>query len=734
MVINNSTNRYTNSRYVVDNVTAGSPFQTIQSAINAAVADGGSAEIWVRQGTYTENLTLYDGINIEGAEQTISIIIGTHVPPVAGSCRFTRVKLQSATHIFSSAAAGTCLLSCLRCQFALTNGYVYNLANWTGELRMRWCTDYSTHNGLVYNTGGSIITINHSLVGKGTTSVFTANGNVFMFSVYCEAPLLFNGTGTSILEGGSVFEGNISTANTHLLRIAQCRLSTGAVQAITHDSATTLVLDSTIVNTSNAVAIGGTGTVKEIMVAFPTTSAIAATITESLDGVTRTAEMWANNITRMDDSGFYSWAAAGPYFDDTTLGTFKLLVGGTGYIKNKRVTWVAQNITGLTAGNCYWIYIDSTGTIQKASTRTDALFIDNIVLFECLRDSTPVTNNQVTVKENHPYDAQPTISNYLHDNIGIVIQNVSNGANITLNGTQGIQINGADVLADHGLNTTIPDSGGVGVTWVRMYTTAAGKWARQNSTTTFTGYWNNAGTPTALTGGRWAVYTLYVSKDTLNATTPTYLAVLDTAQYGSSAAATTAIGNGTTAKATNELFSLELAQLGYIIYRESTATITSVIISKTTIRSSTSSAGTNQASLVNTNVTAFNGWLSAADTNVQAALDELDDSQRLTEVTAAAANLVPNRGVICDRGTLVTLTLPTVAKVGDEFEVVGKGAGKWLVAQNANQYIRWISSTTTVGVGGSLAATNLYDSIKFYCTTANIGFTVVSAMGNITLV
>jgi pectin methylesterase-like acyl-CoA thioesterase len=60
MPINNSTNRYSNSRYVVDNVSPGCPFTTIQSAINAAVADGGNAEIWVRQGTYTENLMAWE--------------------------------------------------------------------------------------------------------------------------------------------------------------------------------------------------------------------------------------------------------------------------------------------------------------------------------------------------------------------------------------------------------------------------------------------------------------------------------------------------------------------------------------------------------------------------------------------------------------------------------------------------------------------------------------------------
>jgi hypothetical protein len=361
------------------------------------------------------------------------------------------------------------------------------------------------------------------------------------------------------------------------------------------------------------------------MVAYPNTYAIAGTITESLDGIARTAEMWANNIIRMDDSGFYSWAAAAPYFDDSTLGTFKLLVGGTGYIKNQRITWVAQNITGLTAGSTWLIYIDSTGTIGKTATRTDALFVDNIVLFECLRDSTPVTNNQVTVKENHPYSFQAGPSNWMHDVAGALIENNQNGANIKLVGTQGIGISGADVYNDHGLETTIADTGGVGCTWIKMYTTAAGKWARQNATTTFTGYWNNAGTPTVLTANRWAVYTLYVCKDTLNVTTPTYFAVLNTAQYGTSAAASTAISNGTTSKATNELAELELCQLGYIIYRQSTATITTVTISKTTLRSTLSTGGTNTAALVNTDITAFNGWLTAADTNVQSALDTLDD-------------------------------------------------------------------------------------------------------------
>ena len=335
---------------------------------------------------------------------------------------------------------------------------------------------------------------------------------------------------------------------------------------------------------------------------------------------------YIENPTLQTDTGFASWDAAGPYFDDTTLGDFELLVAGTGYIQNERVTWTApQTVSGMTAGNCYWIYIDSTGTIQKTAARTDALFEDNIVLFECLRDSTPVTNNQITVKENHPYEFPVATSNYLHDNVGTVIENMNNGANITLNGTQGIQINGTDYLADHGLETTIPDSAAAAVTWNKVYTTAGGKWALYNTTNTFLGVYNNAGTPAAIGVSKFAVYTLYASKDNLNAATPVYFAVLDDAQYNNQTAADTAIANQTIAKVSNELSALELCQLGYIIFGQAANAIVQVIIEKATLKSTTSTAGTNQASLVNTITTNFDGWLSAADTNVQAALETLED-------------------------------------------------------------------------------------------------------------
>lgn len=346
--------------------------------------------------------------------------------------------------------------------------------------------------------------------------------------------------------------------------------------------------------------------------------------------------MATQNSVNIGDSarcftGVATWGGAGAYFDDTTLGSFTVSRPGTGFILGKPVSWAgSQTITGLTAGNCYYICMDATGTIYKTTDDTIAYGGSYMPLFECLRDSTPVTNNQVTVREDHPYNMPYLVNHFLHDSIGPIIENKSKGANITLNGTQKIQINGADTLLDHGLSTTIPDSGGVAVAFNKMYTDGSGKWARQNATDTFGGYYNNAGTPTGLGGSKFGVYTLYVSKDNLNSSTPIYFAVIDTSQYNTQGLAATAIGNGTTAKASNELAALELCQLGYIIYGQAAGAIVQVIIAKSTFQSSVTTTGSNAASLINTTVTNFDGILSSSDTSVQIALETIDNWGKTT--------------------------------------------------------------------------------------------------------
>ena len=106
------------------------------------------------------------------------------------------------------------------------------------------------------------------------------------------------------------------------------------------------------------------------------------------------------------------------------------------------------------------------------------------------------------------------------------------------------------------------------------------------------------------------------------------------------------------------------------------------------------------------------------------------------DVTGGSATLAAENGYIADSGSLTTFTMPTNNSIGDTIKIVGKGSGGWTVVYGALQNIKFGSSTTTTTTG-SLSSTNANDCIELVCTTASVAapiFTVVSSIGNITVV
>lgn len=105
-----------------------------------------------------------------------------------------------------------------------------------------------------------------------------------------------------------------------------------------------------------------------------------------------------------------------------------------------------------------------------------------------------------------------------------------------------------------------------------------------------------------------------------------------------------------------------------------------------------------------------------------------------TEVTGTSQSAAVNNGYIANNAGLVTVTIPTTAAVGDIVRVGGKGTGLFKIAQNASQTIHYGNVDTTTGTGGSLTATNRYDTIELICITANTDFLVLSSVGSFTVV
>lgn len=105
-----------------------------------------------------------------------------------------------------------------------------------------------------------------------------------------------------------------------------------------------------------------------------------------------------------------------------------------------------------------------------------------------------------------------------------------------------------------------------------------------------------------------------------------------------------------------------------------------------------------------------------------------------TDVTSATQTLAVENGYVSDRGGGVTFTLPATTVPGATIIIVGK-LGLWSVAQNANQQILVSSSSSTIGIAGSISSTNVGDCIEMVAITggASTVWRVRNSMGNITV-
>lgn len=116
----------------------------------------------------------------------------------------------------------------------------------------------------------------------------------------------------------------------------------------------------------------------------------------------------------------------------------------------------------------------------------------------------------------------------------------------------------------------------------------------------------------------------------------------------------------------------------------------------------------------------------------------VDSSQEVamvwTTVGSTSASMVSQNGYITNNAGVVTLTLPSVANVGSEIRICGKGSGGWSIAQPAGVSINVGSSTSTVGVTGSVSSTNKFDSLILTCVTQNTAWNAYGIQGNLTVV
>ncbi len=370
------TGRFPITPYVVGPVGKAG-YQTIQSGLNAANAAGGGI-VYVQPGTYIENLTLYSttevvgvpGNSDAGTTGNTTIITGVHTPPATGSFTFANVRLESATHIFNSAVAGSAGLVLLNVFIVVTNGFVFNLANWTGTFVTYNVGEGSTNNGMVNNTGGATCFFVSATHGAGTVNTMLTSGPVIMQEVDLNCPWSA-ATGTTISCDYDIFTHSVTCANNSTGSFNYCKFNTGATAALTMSSSAAISLLHSIVNTSNnpAIAGAGAGTLTYSDVVFLSNALFAGTLTLAKNSWQPYAvALAAGDGTKVGTCNFDSST-----FAVSTAG-FVTLTGGGGF------TW--NDVSGAFSplkNNGYFITGTATGTLPASPSQGDTIkfFVDH---------------------------------------------------------------------------------------------------------------------------------------------------------------------------------------------------------------------------------------------------------------------------------------------------------------------------------------------------------------------
>jgi hypothetical protein len=104
-------------------------------------------------------------------------------------------------------------------------------------------------------------------------------------------------------------------------------------------------------------------------------------------------------------------------------------------------------------------------------------------------------------------------------------------------------------------------------------------------------------------------------------------------------------------------------------------------------------------------------------------------------VVGATKAAEASNGYIANNAGTTVFTLPATSVVGDVITITGMNNDTgWQVAQNAGNTIFLGTSTTTPGVGGSLACTKTRDTVVLVCISNDADWNCLNSLGNITVV
>jgi hypothetical protein len=381
-----STNNYGPMKFIVDGTTpANGTHSTISSALTSAVSGD---TIFIRPGTYTENLTLKAGVNL--CANTCDAL--TPNVTISGTCTFTsggtvsisgiRLQTNSAAllSVTGSAASIVNLNDCyLNCTNATGISYTssssnssINIANCKGDLG-------TTGIGLFSSSSAGQINFQNSQFsnsgGSSTASTISAGSINAFYSIFI-FPISTSGTATisinfSIINTSAqsviAFTHNGTGANS---RMGDNLIASGSAAAISVGTGATLTFVQNEVSSSNATAvITGAGSIFYSPVNFSGSGKIISTTTQTPINFgtwtpTLAGDGVAGTTTYTLQVGYYTIIGNLVYVEGqmvitSATGTGNALIGGLPFTVKSLASYTPRGNISLSSGAWAWT---GTGT------------------------------------------------------------------------------------------------------------------------------------------------------------------------------------------------------------------------------------------------------------------------------------------------------------------------------------------------------------------------------------
>lgn len=293
MVQQLSTNTFTTAKWIVSPTASDGTHTTIASALTSASSGD---TIFIRPGTFTENLSLKAGVNLAAYDcdaLTPNVIIsGTCTLTTAGTVSISGICLQTnSAPLLAVTGSVASIVNLKNCFLNCTNndGITFSSSSSSALIRITECsTDLTTTGIKLFNhSSAGTLTIRKSVLsnngGSSTASTVSA-GTLILNHNQVQFPIITSGTGGlgcgwTDFDTSALNTTTLTLGGSGLIGINYSTISSGTASAVSI-SGTASLIDCGI-SSSNTNAITGAGTLVYNCLEFSGSSSTVNTSTQT---------------------------------------------------------------------------------------------------------------------------------------------------------------------------------------------------------------------------------------------------------------------------------------------------------------------------------------------------------------------------------------------------------------------------------------------------------------------